>query len=139
MKVEVKKLPKSLVELTIEETAEKVASYREKVLKDAAKNVQVKGFRKGATIPQDVLVKHLGEDTLAQMTIERAIDSVYKDTLRTEKLMPVGQAQITEVISESPLIVKVVVEVFPNLEMKDSYKKIKLSKESLEVSDEEVE
>lgn len=139
MKVDVKKLPKSLVELTIEETAEKVASYREKVLKDAAKNVQVKGFRKGATIPQDVLVKHIGENSLAQMTIERAIDSVYKDTLRAEKLIPVGQAQITEVLSESPLIVKVMVEVFPVVEVKDTYKAVKLSKEKLSVSDEEVE
>ncbi len=139
MKVEVKKLPKSQVELTIEETAEKVASYREKVLKDAAKNVQVKGFRKGATIPQDVLIKHIGENALAQMTIERAIDSVYKDTLRAEKLMPVGQAQITEVVSESPLIVKVMVEVFPEVEIQDSYKDVKLTKESLEISDDEVE
>ena len=139
MKVEVKKLPKSQVELTIEETAEKVASYREKVLKDAAKNVQVKGFRKGVNIPQDVLIKHIGESSLAQMTIERAIDSVYKDTLRTEKLMPVGQAQITEVVSESPLIVKVMVEVFPEVEIQDSYKDVKLTKESLEISDTEVE
>lgn len=139
MKVEVKKLPKSQVELTIEETAEKVASYREKVLKDAAKNVQVKGFRKGVNIPQDVLIKHIGESSLAQMTIERAIDSVYKDTLRTEKLMPVGQAQITEVVSESPLIVKVMLEVFPEVEVQDSYKDVKLTKESLEISDTEVE
>ncbi|MCH8518647.1 trigger factor [Candidatus Gracilibacteria bacterium] len=139
MKVEVKKLPKSRVELTIEESSEKVASYRKNVLKDAAKNVQVKGFRKGATIPEDVLVKHIGEQSLAQMTIEKAIDAIYKDTLKSEKLMPVSQAQISEVVSESPLVVKVVVEVFPHIEMKDTYKKVKLTKEKLSISDDEVD
>ena len=139
MKVEVKKLANSQVELTIEETAEKVASYRKKVLKDAAQNVQVKGFRKGANIPEDVLVKHVGEQMIAQMTIEKAIDAIYKDTLKSEKLIPVSQAQISEVVSESPLIVKVVVEVFPKVEMNDSYKTVKLTRESLSVSDEEVE
>lgn len=58
MKVEIKELPKSQVELTIEESTEKVASFRKQVLKEAKKNTQIKGFRKGAEVPEELVVKH---------------------------------------------------------------------------------
>jgi FKBP-type peptidyl-prolyl cis-trans isomerase (trigger factor) len=42
MKTEVKKLPKSILELTIEETAENISKYRKKVLENISKNAQIK-------------------------------------------------------------------------------------------------
>jgi FKBP-type peptidyl-prolyl cis-trans isomerase (trigger factor) len=42
MKTEVKKLPKSILELTIEETAENISKYRKKVLENIGKNAQIK-------------------------------------------------------------------------------------------------
>ncbi len=72
------------------------------------------------------------------MTIEKAIEGVYRDTLRSEKLMPVSQAEIQEVISQDPLKVKIQVEVFPKVEIKPAYKKVKLTKNKLTVSADEV-
>lgn len=72
------------------------------------------------------------------MTIEKAIEGVYRDTLRKENLMPVSQAEIQEVISQDPLKVKIQVEVFPSVEVKDTYKKVKLTKDALSVSAAEV-
>ncbi len=46
MTVTQQKLPKSLVELTIEESAANVAKFRKKVIADASKNANIKGFRK---------------------------------------------------------------------------------------------
>ncbi len=138
MKVEKKMLPKSIVELTIEESAENVAKFRKEVLKSAAKNADVKGFRKGARVPEDVIVRQFGEDVILQMTVEKAIEWVYRDTLRNENLMPVSQAEIQEVVSQDPLIVKIQVEVFPSVEVKDTYKKVKLTKNKLTVSADEV-
>jgi len=106
-------LPKSIVELIIEESAENVAKFRKEVLKSAAKNADIKGFRKGATIPEDVIVRQFGEDVILQMTVEKAIEWVYRDTLKKENLMPVSQAEIQEVMSQDPLKVKIQVEVFP--------------------------
>jgi len=132
-------LPKSIVELVIEESAANVAKFRKEVIVSASKNADIKGFRKGATIPEDVIVRQFGEEVIAQMTIEKAIEWVYRDTLSKEKLMPVSQAEIQEVISQDPLTVKIQVEVFPVVEVKDTYKKVKLTKNKLSVSAKEVE
>jgi len=131
-------LPKSIVELIIEESAENVAKFRKDVLKSAAKNADIKWFRKGATIPEDVIIRQFWEDVILQMTIEKAIEGVYRDTLKAEKLMPVSQAEIQEVMSQDPLKVKIQVEVFPVVEIKATYKKVKLSKKKLTVSADEV-
>lgn len=139
MKVEKKLLPKSLVEFIVEESAENVAKFRGQVIKDAGKHVEIKGFRKGAKIPEDIIVKQVGEEVIMQMTIEKAIDGIYRDTLRKENLMPVSQAEIQDIMSQDPLKVKIQVEVFPQVEVKDTYKKVKLTKEALSVSDAEVE
>lgn len=138
MKVEKKMLPKSIVELIIEESATNVAKFRKQVIASAAKNADIKGFRKGAVIPEDVIVRQFGEEVILQMTVEKAIEGVYRDTLKKEKLMPVSQAEIQEVISQDPLKVKIQVEVFPAVEIKDTYKKVKLTKNKLTVSADEV-
>jgi len=138
MKVEKKMLPKSIVELTIEESAENVAKFRSKVIASASKNADIKGFRKGTKIPEDVIVRQFGEEVILQMTIEQAIDGIYRDTLRKEKLMPVSQAEIQDVMSQDPLKVKIQVEVFPSVEIKDAYKKVRLAKQKLSVTAEEV-
>lgn len=131
-------LPKSIVELTIEESAENVAKFRSKVIASASKNADIKGFRKGAQIPEDVIVRQFGEEVIVQMTIEQAIDGIYRDTLKKEKLMPISQAEIKEVVSQDPLVVKIEVEVFPEIEIKAAYKKVKLTKQKLSVSAAEV-
>jgi FKBP-type peptidyl-prolyl cis-trans isomerase (trigger factor) len=73
------------------------------------------------------------------MVIDHAIDHLYQDAIRQEKAVPVAQAEIVEVISESPLKFKVHVEVLPEAKITDKYKKIKLKKTLITVSDKEVE
>lgn len=131
-------LPKSIVELTIEESAANVAKFRKVVIASASKNADIKGFRKGVSIPEDVIVRQFGEEVILQMTIEKAIEGIYRDTLKKEKLMPVSQAEIQEVVSQDPLIVRINVEVFPSVEVKNDYKKIKLTQNKLSVSAAEV-
>lgn len=139
MKGEIQKLPGSKVELIIEESIENVAKHRASVIKDAAKHVDIKGFRKGAHIPEDIIIRQIGEEIILQMTVEKAIEKSYRDTLRREKLMPVSQAEIKEVISQSPLKVKIELEVFPEVSIDEKYKKIKLKKNKLSVSQQEVD
>jgi trigger factor len=52
--------------------------------------------------------------------------------------MPVSQAEIQEVVSQDPLIVRINVEVFPSVEVKDDYKKVKLTRKKLTVTADEV-
>ena len=139
MKVEKKILPKSIIELKIEQSKEAVAKFRSVVLNDLRKNADIKGFRKWAKIPDDVIMREFWEERVLQMTIEKAIDALYRETLKKEKLMPVSQAEIVEVSSEDPLVVSINVEVFPTIDIKPGYKKVKLKKEKISVAESEVQ
>jgi FKBP-type peptidyl-prolyl cis-trans isomerase (trigger factor) len=63
---------------------------------------------------------------------------MYREALRKEKIMPIAQAEIKEIISESPLKIKIHIEVFPEIEIDKKYKKIKLQKNKVSVSADEV-
>ena len=137
MKIERKDLEKSIVELIIEVDTKNVSKYRKKAIKYLQDNADIKGFRKGH-ITEPVIIKHYGEEYIAQMTIDFAIDKVYREALRQEKLLPVAQWELKEVISQNPMKIRMHVEVFPTIEIEDSYKNIKLKKTEVKVSAKEV-
>ena len=137
MKIERKDLPKSVVELTIEVPTKDVAKYRKKAIKYLIDNADIKGFRKGH-VTEDVIVKHYGEDYISQMTVDFAIDKVYREALKKENLLPVAQGEIKEIISQNPLKLRMEVEVFPEINIDDKYKKISLKKTKVEVKDSEI-
>jgi FKBP-type peptidyl-prolyl cis-trans isomerase (trigger factor) len=64
---------------------------------------------------------------------------MYQEALKKEKLLPVSQAEVMEVISQNPIKIKIHIEVFPTIEIDTKYKKIKLKKQKVEVGNEEVE
>lgn len=139
MKIERKNLANATISLTIEETAENIAKHRVWVLKELRKNADIKGFRKGANIPDAVIVKHYWEQQIMNMVVEVAIDDLFKKALRQEKIVPVAQAEIKEVISQSPLKFIVEVEVLPEVEIDDKYKKVNIEKTVVSVSSDEVQ
>lgn len=140
MKSELKKLENSVVELTIEEDAKNIAKHRKNVIKDLEKNADIKGFRKGTKIPEALLVKHFGEQAISSMCIEKAIDEAYQAALRENSLLPMGQAKIMEVSSESPLVFKLEVEVYPEIEIKKAdYEKVSIKKTSVRVTQKEID
>lgn len=138
MKIERKDLDKSRVELIVEEKVENIKKLRALVLKDIEQNADIKGFRKWAKIPEAVLVKEFGEERINSMVIEKAIDTMYRESLKKEKIIPVAQWEIKEILSENPLKIKIEIEVLPQVEIKDGYKSIKLKKQKIEVKESEV-
>jgi FKBP-type peptidyl-prolyl cis-trans isomerase (trigger factor) len=138
MKIEKKLLDNSIVELIVEESTDNVSKHRKEAIAHIEKTADIQGFRKGAKIPENVLVRKYGEEAINKMTIDFAIDNMYRSALSKEKLMPVAQGQIKEIISESPLKFKIHIEVFPNIEIDKKYKKIKLSKTKISVTAAEV-
>jgi FKBP-type peptidyl-prolyl cis-trans isomerase (trigger factor) len=72
------------------------------------------------------------------MMVEAAIDELFKKALRQEKIVPVAQAEIKEVLSQSPLRFVAEIEVLPEVEIQDSYKKISIEKTPVEVKADEV-
>ena len=138
MKIEKKLLPKSILELIIEEETKNIARERKHVLDYLKNTADVKWYRKW-NVPEAIIIKKYWEDYINQMVIDHAIDHIYQDAVRQEKVVPVAQAEIVEVISESPLKFKAHVEILPEAKISDEYKKIKLKKTIIEVTDKEVE
>lgn len=139
MKSSIKKLEKSIIELTIEESKENIAKYRKKVLNDLRQHWDIKWFRKWAMIPEEVLVKNYSEDRISSMMIDEALNKIYGEALKENDILPIAQWEIKEIKSQDPLIVVMHVEVFPEIEIEAWYKKIKLPKTKIEVADSEVE
>lgn len=138
MKIEKNLLENSIVELLIEEDSSSIAKNRNKAIAHLEKNADIKGFRKGAKIPEAIIVRQFGEEYITNLTVEFGIDVLYKEALRKEKLIPVAQAEIKEIISQSPLKIRVHIEVLPEVKISDDYKNISLEKEEIKVSANEV-
>jgi len=139
MKIERKDLPNSTIELIVEADAKEIAKYRKKVIDYLRKNADIKWFRKGSNIPENIIVKHYGEEYINNMIVDFAIDDLYKKALMQEKIVPVAQWEIKEIISQSPLKIKIHVEVLPNVEIDEKkVEKLKLKKKKITVSADEV-
>ena len=138
MKITRKDLEKSIVELIVEETTENVAKQRVNAIAYLQKNAEVKGFRKGAKIPEDIIVRQFGEAHINKMAIDHSIDNMYRESLKKEKIMPIAQGEIKEIISESPLTIRINVEIFPSIEIDSKYREISLKNKKVTVTATEV-
>ena len=138
MKITRNNLENSIVELIVEETVENVAKNRSKAIKYLRDNSEIKGFRKGANVPDDIIVRQHWEEKVNQIAVDFSIDAMYRNALKTEKIMPVAQGEIKEIISQDPLTIKIHIEVFPDIVIDKKYKDIKLKKKKTTVKADEV-
>ena len=116
---------------------------RSAALKHLGKDVAIDGFRKGH-VPEDVLIKHVGEGTLLGEMAERALSHIYPHIVEAHELEVVGhpQVSITKLAPDNPLGFTAVVAVLPEIALPD-YKQlattINQDKASAEVTEEDVE
>lgn len=144
--VKIETLPGSEVEITGEVTVETVSAYRQKTIQKVSKNIDIPGFRKGH-VPEEMVVKHLGEEGLLKEIAERVLGDVYAHIVEENKLGVVGRPMvtITKLAPGNPIGFKIRSAVYPKIELPD-YKKISSSekkkfkdKDSLTVTDEELD
>ena len=76
MKINVKKLPKSVAELTIVVDEKEFETYHDKGFKRVQEMVEVDGFRKG-NAPEDVIVKKYGEMVILEEMANIALRDAY--------------------------------------------------------------
>ncbi|GAB4161784.1 MAG: trigger factor [Planctomycetota bacterium] len=73
---------------------ERIKEHIDEMFAAAARQVQVKGFRKGK-IPRQVLEKKFGKDILEQAK-ERLVNQCFTDACREQDVVPVGRADIAD-------------------------------------------
>lgn len=136
MQYELKKLPKSLLQITITVSDEKMERYSAQALEELSREVEIKGFRKGH-IPEDVLKEHVGEKMIKVQAQDVAIKMSYRDVVIKENLPVIARPEV-KIDSDEPLKFTLTVATLPEVEVKD-YKGIKVKKEQVEVKEKEVE
>ncbi len=123
-KINVKKLPKSEVEIEGEISIETFESYFEKALKKIGENIELPGFRKGKA-PNNVLLSNVKEIQILEGMAEMALGEHYPKIIKKEKIDAIGRPEIaiTKLARNNPLCFKIKVAILPEIKLGD-YKKI---------------
>ena len=124
MKINVKKLPKSEVELTIVVDEKEFEGYHERGFKRVQEMVEVDGFRKG-NAPEDVIVKKYGDMIILEEMANLALRDAYMKAVQDEKLHPITDPKIsiTKLAKGNPLEMVVTVTLMPEVKLPE-YKKL---------------
>ncbi len=120
----VEKLPHSEATVVGEVPLEFLEQCREEALKHLNQNISLPGFRPGL-VPNDVLVKTVGEMKVLEETAEIALGKEYGNIVLESKLRPITRPQIavTKLAPGIPLEFKMHLLLEPEFELPD-YKKL---------------
>lgn len=139
MQLTKEQLSPTKIKLKLAADAEMLKAVKDQALRALARNMKVAGFRPGK-IPLPVVEKNLDPAMLQSEFVERALNRLYSTALDEYKLRPVAQpkADIKKFVPFDTLEAELEVEVIGDIKLPD-YKKIKLAKEKVEVTDEDMD
>jgi len=139
MKSEIKKLPKSTVEISVEVSVPELKPYLNKAAVKISQNAKIEGFRPGKA-PYNIVVQKFGEMAILQEAIDAIIFDTYYQAVKENNLITIGQPQIDleKVAPDNPFIYKATAAVLPKVTVGD-LSKIKLKREPIAVDDKQVE
>lgn len=139
--ITVTKDERSSVKIEGEIPFSELEAHRSAAIKHLGKDIELDGFRKGH-IPENILVKHVGEMNILAEMAERALARTYPEIVKEHKLDVVGHPQVslTKLAEGNPLGFSAVVAVMPAVSLPD-YKTIAadIKKEDENVTDENLE
>ena len=120
-------------------TKEEFAKGLDQAFKRAVKRVNAPGFRKGK-LPRAVFNKMYGEEALYQDAVDFVLPAAYTKAIDELEVSPLAMPDIDvkEISKEEGVKFEAVVTVKPNVELGE-YKNLGLEKESVEVTDADVE
>ncbi len=147
MKITVKKLPGSMVEIEGELEAPLFEAYFSKALKRMGENVEIDGFRKGK-VPENILLSKIPEISILEEMAELALGEHYPKIIEDEKIDAISRPEIaiTKLARNNPLGFKITTATLPEIKL-SNYKKIATkilgevtdAEKNIEVSDEDME
>jgi trigger factor len=110
----------------------------DKAFEEKRKDVTVSGFRKGK-VPRNIYEKNFGKESLYMAAIDNVVNVAYVKALEESKLVPVVQPKVDiKSLSEEGVEFVFTIVSKPNVTIK-KYKDLKVKKETVKVTKEEVE
>ncbi|MBI5754311.1 trigger factor [Candidatus Peregrinibacteria bacterium] len=136
MDYKIKHLPKSLVEIIVTIADDQMPAYLKKATEEIARDIDIKGFRKGH-VPPHILEQHVDKKYITAHAQDLAIRESYAEIVTKEKLQIVTRPEV-KLEKENPLTYMATVAVMPHVEIKD-HKSIKSKKEEVKVTEKDLE
>jgi len=124
--------------MTIEVPAETIESQVQSRLKEAAKNFQMKGFRKGK-VPVKVIKDRFGA-SVRQEVLGEVMSNSWVEAVTQEQVKPAGQPRIepTNLEEGKNLEFTATFEVYPEIDLQD-FSGITIEKKSAEIADADID
>ena len=130
---------KDTIELTITIPGKNFEDSYNAIAKDQAKDLDIKGFRKGQ-VPEDIVKKNLG-DTVKFETFEKLAPLYINTALTQEKIEPAAPPvykDLPKLDLGKDIEFTITVTIMPEFKL-GNLKKIKIEKEDTEVTEKEIE
>ncbi len=124
MKVDIKKLPQSELEIEVSVPTEAFMTSWSQALKTLSQKTKIDGFRPGMA-PEKVLIDKVGEDNILIEMADTTIKKVYPEVIKDKKIDAIGAPEVvlTKLAKNNPLEFKIKTAVMPEVKLPD-YKKI---------------
>lgn len=140
MRVEIKKVGKTKLEIGVECEWEEFSEYYNKSLEKMSQGIVLDGFRTGK-VPKDIVEQKIGQGEILEKAVELALQTNYPQIIHKEKLEVIDQPQveILKLAKGNDFGCRIRVEVLPEVSLPD-YKKIAGStkKKEIVVTEEEI-
>lgn len=139
MKVNVKKQPRSLLEINVELTSLELEPYLKKAATKISQQSEFQGFRKG-TAPFEVVKAKVGDMALYQEAGALAINETLGKAIEEQKLMTIGDPEIRvdKLAPGNPFIYTATIALLPDVELPDMTK-ISVTRKSAEVPEKDIQ
>lgn len=140
MNIQIKKLQKSRVKLTIELEKDEVRPYLEGAARDLSKDHPLKGFRPGA-VPFDIMRSAVGDAALAEQALRKLVPKTYVEAVMDRQdIEAIGRPEVEakKVTIGEPWVYEATVAVLPSVTLGD-YKMLKGQRRTIEVPEEDID
>lgn len=132
-----KLLENSQGELTVKVEGEKWLEAQTKAFKKLAKDIEVKGFRKGQ-VPEEIAKKHVSEQSILMEAIDEVAGHALQEGIKKHDLWIIARPELgVDEVTKEAVMLKFNVTVKPEVTLGD-YKGLELKKDEVSVSEEEV-
>lgn len=141
MKSELRKLPKSQIQIDFELDEQEFSKYIDKALEHLKGHVKMDGFRPGQ-VPKEMVEKQIGNEGLLMEAGDLAVNESYNKFINEQRIEPIGKPEvlITKIAKGNPFLFKITVSVLPEIILPD-YKEIvsTITSKEISVTEKEIE
>ncbi|MFA5133324.1 MAG: trigger factor [Patescibacteria group bacterium] len=139
MKCNIKKLPKSELELLITVENDELKPFMEKAAQKLSEQTKIEGFRPGKA-SYDIVKARFGEHAILEEAAEDIVKKNFTKAIQENSLETVGhpKIEVTKMATNNPFEFKATVAILPEIKLGE-YKNLGIKKQETKIDDKKIE